>query len=75
MFFNDYIVFIYIAIFVVVYNLVKAFVKARGIKNLVIVFASLLVLLTVVREHSLIIISILSLIVYAIGLILQKKRM
>lgn len=75
MFFNDYIVFIYIAVFVVVYNVIKAFVKARGIKNLVIVVASLLVLLTVVREHSLIILSILSLLVYAIGLVLQKKKL
>jgi len=74
MFFNDYIVFIYIAIFVVIYNLVKVFVKTRAIKNVLIVFASLLVLLTVVKEHSLIIISILSLLVYAIGLILQKKK-
>lgn len=74
MFFNDYIVFIYIAIFVLIYNAVKATIKARAIKNLIIVVASLLVLLTVVKEHSLIIISILSLLVYGIGLILQRKK-
>jgi D-alanyl-lipoteichoic acid acyltransferase DltB (MBOAT superfamily) len=74
MFFNDYIVFIYILIFVVVYNVIKSFVKARGIKNVIIIFASLLVLLTVVREHSLIVLSVLSLLVYAAGLVLQKRK-
>ena len=74
MFFNDYIVFIYIALFVVIYNVVKVYIKARAVKNLLIILASLLVLLTVVREHSLIILSILSLLVYLIGRILQKKK-
>ncbi|MEN8224008.1 MAG: MBOAT family O-acyltransferase [Bacteroidota bacterium] len=74
MFFNDYIVFIYIAVFVLVYNVAKTFVKARGIKNLLIIVASLLVLLTVVKEHSLIILSVISLLVYTTGLILQKKK-
>jgi D-alanyl-lipoteichoic acid acyltransferase DltB (MBOAT superfamily) len=74
MFFNDYIVFLYIAIFVALYNVVKSFVKARGIKNVVILFASLLVLLTVIREHSLIVLSVISLLVYAAGLVLQKKK-
>lgn len=74
MFFNDYIVFIYIAIFVVIYNLTKAFIRSRVLKNLLIIFASLLVLLTVVNEHSLIVLSVISLLVYFVGLGLQKKH-
>ncbi len=74
MFFNDYIVFIYIAIFVIVYNLLKFFIRARPVKNLVIIFASLLVLLTVVNEHTLIVLSILSLLVFLSGKLLQRKK-
>ena len=74
MFFNDYIVFIYITLFVIVYNLVKFFVKTRFIKNTIIILASLLVLLTVIREHTLIILSILSLLVFLVGRYLQNKK-
>ena len=73
MFFNNYIVFVYIAIFVIVYNLVKRFVKIRLIKNILILFASLLVLLFVVREHSLIVIGIISLLIFTVGRFLQKR--
>ncbi|MDT8393831.1 MAG: MBOAT family O-acyltransferase [Bacteroidales bacterium] len=66
--------FIYIAIFVVIYNLTKAFIRSGIIKNLLIIFASLLVLLTVVNEHSLIVLSVISLLVYFIGIGLQKKH-
>lgn len=74
MFVNDYIIFIYIALFVLIYNVLKVFVKSRAIKNLLIIMASVLVLLTVVKEHSLIILGILSVLVYFIGLMLQKKK-
>lgn len=74
MFFSDNIVFIYIAGFVILYNLVKAFVRARSAKNLVIIAGSLLVLLTVVREHSLIVLAVLSILVFTVGKLLQKRR-
>ena len=74
MFFNDYIVFIYILFFVIIYNLVKRFVKARFVKNILILFGSLLVLLTVVMEHSLIVISVISLLVFVTGRVLQKRN-
>lgn len=74
MFFSDYIVFIYIAIFVLVYNAVKYLLKYRAVKNLFILGGSLLVLLTVVREHSLIVLSVMSILVYSVGMILQRKK-
>ena len=67
MFFNDYNVFIYIALFVLVYNVVKHFVKYRAIKNLIMVLGSLLVLLTVVREHYLIVLIVMGDIVILIA--------
>lgn len=74
MFFSDYIVFIYIALFVLVYNILKAFVKARAVKNLVVIAGSVLVLLTVVVEHTLIVLGVLSLLVFVLGKLLQRKR-
>jgi D-alanyl-lipoteichoic acid acyltransferase DltB (MBOAT superfamily) len=59
---------------VIVYNLLKFFIRARPVKNLVIIFASLLVLLTVVNEHTLIVLSILSLLVFLSGKLLQRKK-
>lgn len=74
MFFNDYIVFIYIVLFVALYNLAKGFIRSRVARNLLIIAASVLVLLTVVNEHSLIILGILSVLVYLSGLLMQKKK-
>lgn len=74
MFFNDYIVFIYIMLFVIIYNALKMFIKTRAIKNLVIILGSVLVLLTIVNEHTLIVLAVLSLLVFLGGRLLQKKR-
>jgi len=74
LFFSDYIVFIYIAFFVLVYNVFKAFVKYRAVKNLVAISASVLVLLTVVVEHTLIVLGVLSLLVFLCGKLLQRRQ-
>ena len=74
MFFNDYIVFIYIMLFVILYNMLKRYIKIRAVNNPVIILGSLLVLLTVVNEHSLIILAVLSLLVFLGGKLLQKKK-
>ena len=74
MLFNSYIVFAYILVFVGVYNVVKHLIRSRLIKNLVILVANLLVLLNFVKEHSLIVISIISLLVFLSGYYLQKRK-
>jgi alginate O-acetyltransferase complex protein AlgI len=74
LFFSDYIVFLYIALFVLVYNTLKAFVKHRAVKDLVVILGSVLVLLTVVVEHTLIVLGVLSVLVFFCGKLLQHKR-
>lgn len=74
MFFNDYIVFIYIALFVLVYNVLKVFVRVRAVKNLVVIGGSVLVLLTVIVEHTIIVLGVLSLLVFLLGKLLQRRR-
>jgi hypothetical protein len=67
-------VFLYIALFVLVYNTLKAFVKHRAVKDLVVILGSVLVLLTVVVEHTLIVLGVLSVLVFFCGKLLQHKR-
>lgn len=73
MLFNNYTIFIYVLLFVILYNTTKHFVKLRVVKNVVILGANLLLLLTLVKEHSLIVIAVLSLLIFLLGRLLQKK--
>lgn len=73
MFFNNYQVFIYVIFFVLLFGAIKWAVKARLVRNLILIFANLLILLLFVKEHSLIVISILSLLVFVCGRVLQKR--
>lgn len=73
MFFNNYQVFIYVVFFVLAYILVRRFIKLRITNNIFLAFASLIILLTVVKEHSLIVLSVLSLLVFLAGRVLQKR--
>ena len=40
MFFNDYVVFIYIGLFVILYNILKAFIRSGLVKNLAMISGS-----------------------------------
>ncbi len=73
MLFNNYKIFIYIAFFVAIYNLSKWVSKSIILRNLLIFLANIFMLLTLVKEHTLIVLSILSLFVFMVGKILQKK--
>jgi alginate O-acetyltransferase complex protein AlgI len=70
---NDYITFIYVAIFVVFYNLVKHVSRYITVRNILIAGGNLFMLLTLVKEHTIIVIAVLSLLVFVIGKILQKR--
>ena len=73
MFFNSYLNFIYIILFVLIYNLFKRAVKSRMVNNFLLIGFNLLILLSIVKEHSLIVIGIISLLVFLTGRSLQKK--
>jgi len=73
MFFDNYLIFLYVISFVLVYNGVKIFTSNGIIRNSIIFGANLFILLSLVREHTLIVLSILSLLVFLTGLALQKK--
>ncbi len=75
MFFNNYQIFIYISLFVIAFGLVRYFTKLRLVRNLVLSFANLIVLLFFVKEHSLIVISVLSLLVFVAGQLLQRRNL
>lgn len=74
MLFNNYTLFIYIIIFVFVYNAIKLAPKSIIIRNIIILTGNLFILLTLVKEHTLIVIAILSLLVFLIGKLLQNKN-
>src|ERR1700756_4561755 len=74
MLFNSYLSFIYILAFVLIYNLFRYTVKSRLLNNLIILGFNLLILLTIVNEHSLIVIAIISLLIFLAGQALQKRN-
>ena len=74
MLFNNYTIFVYITLFIVSYNLLKRFVTTRSVRNLVLTLGNLLILLTVVKEHSIIVISVISLLVFIVGKLLQTRK-
>ena len=73
MIFNNYIIFIYVLFFVIIYNLVKLFTKNLWVRNLLIFLGNFFILINIVKEHTLIVLAIFSLLVYFIGKILQNK--
>ncbi len=73
MLFNNYLIFTYILLFVIIYNTAKCFIKNRLSRNILILGGNLFVLLTIVKEHSLIVLMTLSLFIFLIGKLLQKK--
>lgn len=74
MLFSNYLLFIYIVSFVVIYTMVRSFTKSVLLRNGLIAIANVLLLLNLVKEHTIIVLAILSLIVYVLGRLLQTKN-
>lgn len=74
MLFNDYQVFIYVMLTVVVYAIVRRITRRPWIRNIVLITASAALILTLVKEHTLIVLAGLSVVVYVLGHFLQRSR-
>ena len=74
MIFNNYSIFICFIAFVFVYNAAKFVSKSIALRNIIVLAGNLFILLTLVKEHTLIVIAILSLLVFLIGKVLQNKN-
>jgi len=73
MLFNNYLLFIYIVSFVIIYTIAKTLTKKPLVRNLFITIANVLLLLNLVKEHTIIVLAVLSLVVYLLGKLLQTK--
>lgn len=74
MFFNSYEIFTQIALVIVLYQVVSRWVQNSHLRNLLIALANVILLLNVVKEHSIIVLAVISAVVYALALIIQKKH-
>jgi alginate O-acetyltransferase complex protein AlgI len=74
MLFNNYSIFLYILLFVCIYNIIKRFTEKRIIRNSFLLVGNLLILLTLVKEHTLIVLAALSLLIFYMGKFMQFKR-
>lgn len=74
MFFDNYLIFIYISLFIICFRLADYLFPTAGVRNVTILIGNLLILLTLVKEHTLIVLAILSSFVFLSGLILQSKK-
>lgn len=74
MLFNNYTVFIQIVLFIVIYNIVRHLTNKVWIRNLVILISNVSILFTLFSEHSFIVLSVISLLVFTTGTFLQKKN-
>ena len=73
MFFGSYSTFIYILLAILGYACVRFPFKRGWIRNLLLLLANVLILLTLMKEHTLIVLGVLSAGVYGGGLLLHKK--
>ena len=73
MFFDNYLIFIYVTFFIIIYNAAKLIAKNRIVNNVILIGANLIMLLTLFKEHSLIVIAVISLLVFLTGKFLQKR--
>ncbi len=73
MLFDNYLIFIYILTVVLVYNGVKRITQNVLIRNLVILASNVLILLFFVKEHTIIVLAVFSIVVYGVGIALQKQ--
>ena len=74
MLFNNYSIFIYVITFVIVYNIAKFISKSLILRNVLILVGNLLILLTLVKEHTLIVLALLSLLIFISGKVLQVRK-
>ena len=74
MFFNSYSVFITIVIFVLVFNAARFLTANIYIRNLVLLFGTLIIGLTLVKEHTIIVLAITSVLVFTIGRVLNSNH-
>lgn len=74
MLFNNYTVFIYVLFFVLVYNITKFASKSIVLRNIILAAGNVLILLLLVKEHTLIVIAILSFLIFIFGKILQTRN-
>jgi D-alanyl-lipoteichoic acid acyltransferase DltB (MBOAT superfamily) len=74
MIFNNYIIFQYVISFILLFNLVKLFTKNDNIRNILFFVGNFFLLSTLVFEYTIIIISAISIFIYAVGLYLQKRN-
>ena len=74
MLFNNYSIFICIITFVLVYNAVKLVSKSIALMNIIVLAGNLFILLTLVKEHTLIVIAVMCLLVFLLGKVLQNKN-
>jgi len=73
MLFASYTTFVYIALFVFIYNLAGVITRKLFLRNLILAGGNLVLLLTLVKEHTIIVIAIVCLVVFIAGKLLQKK--
>ncbi|MEM9052151.1 MAG: MBOAT family O-acyltransferase [Bacteroidota bacterium] len=74
MLFTSYSTFLSILAVIVIYNVVRRFFKHIFLRNVVLMLGNLLLILTLVKEHTFIVLSVLSLVVFFVGRLLQSKR-
>ena len=74
MLFNNYSIFICFVTFVLIYNTVKLISKSIALRNIIVLAGNLFILLTLVKEHTLIVIAVLCLLVFLVGKVLQNKN-
>ncbi len=74
MLFNNYLLFIYIVGFVVIYKIARTFIKNTLVRNSFLAIANVLLLLNVVKEHTVIVLAVLSLLVFLLGKLLLKTN-
>jgi alginate O-acetyltransferase complex protein AlgI len=73
MLFNDYSIFIYVVLFVLAANLAKRISSKTVVTNLVLFVSNFLLILTLVKEHTIIVLAVLSLLIFLSGMLLQAK--
>lgn len=74
MLFENYQTFVFIILFILAFNLFKLVVKNAIFSNLFILLGNVLIILTLVGEHTLIVLGVLSLVVFLTGKALHKRK-
>jgi alginate O-acetyltransferase complex protein AlgI len=73
MVFNSYLILVYFLAFIAVYNGVKLISKNIYVRNGLLFLANLFILLTFVKEHTIIVLAVFSLLIYFLGRLISSK--